>query len=111
MQWIRKNWRWLLAVVICGVAVPVFILLWMSGKNREAQQLKAQLAMMKAKAKISGVEADMAARAPEIALNRAEAKKAEAAIVEAKKEAVAVAKTVEGMTDEEVHAEFDRLGL
>jgi len=111
VTWLRKNWRWLLALGVAAIAIPLLILLWMSRKNQEAQKLKAQLAMMQAQAKIAGIEADMVARAEELRINKEAAKAVRTEILEIEKKVVATTKEIKDMSDDDVHAEFERLGL
>lgn len=110
MNWWRRNWRWLLACIIVGLVFIVVIILYVLAKKSEAERLRAELALLRAGAKVDGLKADKAARKQELAKNDVEKKKLNDEIAAAKRAAVATVKDVEGMSDSDIALEFRELG-
>lgn len=110
MSWWRRHWRWMLAIgltVLACILVLVFLLI---RKKKQADQLLAQLALKRTAAKVQGLEADKAARAVDLGRNAEAADKLDKEIADAKRAAVATVEKVDGMSDEDVAAEFTKLG-
>jgi hypothetical protein len=101
----------LLAVGVGTIGLFVLLVLWIARKHREAERLRAQLAIMKATAKVAGLEADKKTRKVELRVNKKASEALGREITEAKKEAIAAVKEVEGMSDVEVAMEFKKLGF
>ena len=110
MGWWRRNWRWLLAMgstAVAGIGVLVFLLL---RKYRQAETLKTKLALRRTSAKVEGLEADKMARTSELETNASAAAELDKQIADAKRATVAVVRSVDALTDENVAAEFKKLG-
>jgi hypothetical protein len=110
MSWWRKHWRLGLALIIGGLGLAVVVILLIVRKSQEAEKLKSELLLMKTTLKVEGLEADKKARRKKLEANKEEAEALDKEILEAKKEAVAVVKEVDGLTDEQVLEEFQNLG-
>lgn len=109
-SWWRQHWRTGLALGVTIVGLIVTLILFALRKKHEADALRTQLALLNTSMVVAGLEADRAARTEELKQNAAEAKALDEAIAHAKREAVAVVVAVKEMSDEEVAAEFKRLG-
>lgn len=110
MSWWRRNWRWLLATggaILAGIVVLAYLLF---SKHREAAELRTKLDLYRTVAKVEGLEADKRARAKELQNNAAAATELDRSIAEAKRAAVAVVKSVDALTDENVAEEFRKMG-
>lgn len=110
MSWWRQNWRWMLAIgstITASILVLAYLLL---RKHREASSLRARLQLQRTFAKVSGLEADKMARAAELEENTQKAAELDARIADAKRATVAVVKSVDALTDENVAEEFKKLG-
>ena len=110
MSWWRKHWRLGLALIVGGIGLVVVAILLIVRKTQEADKLKAELQLMKTTVKVAGLEADKKARRKKLEANAEEADKLDTEILEAKKDVIRVVKAVDGMTDEQVLAEFKELG-
>jgi hypothetical protein len=110
MSWWRRNWRWVLGCGVVGFGILAFIALYLLRKKEEAEQLRAQLALMQASNKVEGLRADRKARKIELMMNAKEAKQLEKEIAAAKRETVAIVKDVEKLSDWEVSEEFRDMG-
>ena len=110
MSWIRKHWRLALTLGITGTGFILFLILWICKRIKEANQLRAQLALLNAGAKVAGLEADKTARADELRTNAKAAESVDKEIMEAKKAAISVVQEVEKMSDKEIEDAFHTLG-
>ena len=110
MTWWRRHWRWMLAVGTTLLAGVVLLVLMLLAQYKKAGKLSAQLALRRAAAKVAGLEADKAAHVLELALNERRADKVDKEIADAKRAAVATVEKVDGMSDKQIEAEFNRLG-
>lgn len=110
MAWWRKNWRWLLAVIVAVLGLVVVAVLYVVSKRREAENLLAQLALMKAGAKVGGLLAEKRVTAHKLSVNDEATKKLDKQIADAKRRAVATVKAVEGMSDDDIADEFRNMG-
>ena len=62
MSWIRRNWRWLLTLVVfAAIAIPLFILYAMR-KRGEREALLVELERFKATVKLAGLEQERKAQ-------------------------------------------------
>ena len=110
MSWWRKNWRWLLAAGVTAAGFIVVIILILLRKSSEADGLRAQIAMSKATAKVDGLEADKKARTVELRDNALKADKVKQEIAAAKRQAVAIVKETQEMSDDDIASAFRDLG-
>jgi flagellar motility protein MotE (MotC chaperone) len=110
MSWWRQHWRGLLAVTVTLIGLVVALILFVLRKRREADELRAQLALMNTSMAVAGLEADRKARRVELETNLEAAAVLDAQIAQAKRETVAVVESVKGMPDAEVAAAFKKLG-
>lgn len=110
MAWLRRNWRWLLAVIV-SVGGAFFILLLLALKKKtEAKRLQTQLSVMRAVAEVTGLKADKAARREALAQNGVESCRINKALAEAKRKAVAATQDVAEMDDLQIAIRFRELG-
>lgn len=110
MSWWRQHWRLGLALIVTGLGLVLLLVLYALHKRKEAAELQAQLGLMNTSLKVAGLEADKKAREKELATNQEEATKLDQAIIEAKKQTLAVIQSVKGMSDAEVAEAFKKLG-
>jgi 1,4-dihydroxy-2-naphthoyl-CoA synthase len=110
MSWWRQHWRLGLALIATGLGLVLLLVLYALHKRKEAEELKTQLGLMNTTVKVAGLEADKKAREKELQANAEEAAKLDAAILQAKKDTVAVVQSVKEMSDEEVLEAFKKLG-
>ena len=110
MSWWRTHWRWLLALLVSGLAIGAIVVLYLARRQKQLADLQAALAFMQAGAKVAGLQAEGKARAVELEKNDVAKKQLDKQIADAKRVAVATVASVEKMSDEEVAAEFAKLG-
>lgn len=110
MSWWRRHWRLILVLGVVGLGFVVLLILYILRKNEEAEQLKMELDLIRAGAKVDGLKADKAARVVELAKNDVARKALDAEIIAAKKAAVATVKAVEDMSNVDVAVEYRNLG-
>lgn len=110
MSWWRQNWRWMLGGLAVLAGGLLLMLLYILRKKEEAEELRAQLALMQAANKVAGLKADKQARKLDLMRNKDEAKKLDKEIADARRKAVAVVQDVENMDDIEVAMELRKLG-
>lgn len=110
MSFFRRKWRWVLSFSIVGAGFILVGIFWVLKKRREAENLRAELAFLRAGAKVDGLEADRAARQTEIARDIAQSARIDAQIRAAKRQAVSQVLRVEKMSDTDVAAAFRRMG-
>jgi hypothetical protein len=110
MSWWRQNWRIGVGLIAAGLGCIVVLVLWIMKRGKEAEELRAKLAMMNTTLKVAGLEADKKARGKELEQNSVESVKLDARIVQAKKDTVAKVQSVKEMSDAEVIEAFKKLG-
>lgn len=110
MSWWRRHWRWMLAIGVTVVVGIIVLILLLVRQKKKADELLAQLALKRTVAKVAGLEADKAARVVELGTNKKAADALDKEIADAKRAAVATVEKVDGMSDDEVAAEFKKLG-
>ena len=110
MSWWRRNWRWMLAIFISVIGGIVIAILYALRKKAEVENLQAEVALMRAGAKVEGLQADKKARKKQLEQNTVERDKLDSEIRKAKKKAVSTVKDVEGMSDFSIAVEFKKLG-
>jgi C4-dicarboxylate-specific signal transduction histidine kinase len=110
MRWWRRHWRWLIAGAVAFLGLALVLCLYLARRRAEAERLAAELAFMKAGAKVEGLKAERSVRARRLLSNKKEREALDGEIREAKRVAVAAVKSVEGMSDYDIAAEFKRMG-
>ena len=110
MSWWRRHWRLLLGGIVVVLGALVGGILWALQRHAEALRLKQTLQIMQAKNAVAGLEADKRARRVELQTMTSERVQLEAAILHAKKQAVAAVKDVKNLTNIEILDEFRKLG-
>jgi len=110
VSWWRKNWRWLLTLAVTAGGAFAVLQLYIYRKNAEASKLRAELALLRAGAKVQGLRADRTARKAELAHNTSERKAIEQELAVARRRAVATVKAVDGMSSDDIANEFRALG-
>jgi len=100
----------MLGATVVGLGFVLLIILYIFKKTKEANELKAQLALMQATSKVEGLRADRKARKIELMVNREEAKKLDTDIAKARKDALAIVKDVSEMSDIQIAVELKKLG-
>lgn len=110
MSWWRQHWRLGLGLIVTGLSLVLLVILYALRKRAEAQKLLSQLGLMNANLRVAGLEADKAARTKELEKNAEVAAVLDTKILKAKADAVAIVKSVRGMSDVEIAEEFKKLG-
>jgi len=110
MTWVRKHWRWLLAALVALIGLVVVAILYVLGKKREAEKLRGEMALMKASAKVEGLQAVRKANAVELRANDEKRVALDAEVAAVKRAGVAAVKDVKGKDDGSISDEFRRLG-
>jgi hypothetical protein len=110
MSWWRRHWRLILIGVVIALAIIALLTLYVVRRKKEAEELRSELLLLKAGAKVQGLKADKEARQLELMQN-AKAKAAlDKEITLAKKEAIAILKDVSKMSELDIAMEFKKLG-
>lgn len=110
MKWWRRNWRWLIASIVTLLAGTAILVLFILRRTRKAAELKLELDLLKAKAKVDGLEADKKARSTELEKDVATKMAVDMEIADAKREAIETVLNVSKMTDEDVVNTYREMG-
>lgn len=110
MSWWRRHWRWLLAAGVGLIGCIVIGILYALCKRDQAAALKAKINVMLSASKVQGLQADREARRKELEKNAALARELNLEIRKAKRETVALVRSVDTMNDIEIANAFKDLG-
>ena len=110
MSWLRKQWRYLLALGICAAGLLTLLVLYALRKRNESAALRAQMQLLLAATKVQGLQADRKARKAQLDANAEEAKKLDQQIRDARRSAVATVQSVDAMSDVDIANAFKKLG-
>lgn len=110
MSWLRQHWRFALVLLAVGVCGILLLVLYILHKNKEADALRADLALMMARSKVDGLVADRQARQAELDRDQAKKRVLDAEIAEARRKALEIHQDTSKMSDLDVALEFKKLG-
>lgn len=110
MSWWRRHWRWLLAAGVGLIGSIAIAILYALRKRDQVESLKTEIQVMLAANKTKGLQADRKARKKELEKNNKLARQISQEIRDAKRETVALVKSVDNMSDIEIANAFKELG-
>jgi uncharacterized membrane-anchored protein YhcB (DUF1043 family) len=111
MNWIRRNWRYLLFGLVALGALILLVILLVTRRSREAEKLQANLIALKNATKVYGLQQEREARKAELRANRSEDQQLSKKIIEAKRKTVEAVQAVStDLTDVEIVKAFKDLG-